>query len=56
MTDWGIKDYKFQLCLIFSSFFNLKGSHGSSDDVERITPFIAWGSGIRRIILNKIKM
>ena len=25
------------------------GSHGSGDDSERLTPFVAWGAGIQKI-------
>ena len=27
--------------------YNKKGSHGSGDDSERLTPFVIWGSGIK---------
>jgi hypothetical protein len=26
---------------------NKIGSHGSGDDSERLTPFVAWGAGIQ---------
>lgn len=25
------------------------GSHGSGDDSERLTPFVAWGAGIKSL-------
>lgn len=50
MTDWG----KIIVVQIFKNIHILliKGSHGSSDDVERITPFLAWGAGIKRNIFK----
>ena len=28
------------------------GSHGSGDNTERLTPFIAWGAGIARMNIS----